>query len=88
MWQLPVIDENEINRSNRIDVKYVKDLFRTHKKGRPIAPDNGKLLNKQRVTGIPALIEEDVRLIKQLEEEPALVRRERMLNVKETPATE
>ncbi len=88
MWQLPVIDENEINRSNRIDVKYVKDLARIRKKGRPIAPDNGKMLNKQRVTGVPALIEEDVRLIKQLEEEPALVRRERMLNVKETPATE
>ena len=88
MWQLPVIDENEINRSNRIDVKYVKDLFRTRKKGRPIAPDNGKLLNKQRVTGIPALIVEDVRLIKELEEEPACVRRERMLNVKETPASE
>ena len=88
MWQLPVIDENEINRGNRIDVKYVKDLFRSRKKGRPIAPDNGKLLNKRRVTGIPALIVEDVRLIKELEEEPACVRRERMLNVKETPASE
>jgi len=88
MWQLPVIDESEINRNNRIDVKYIKDLFRTRKKGRPIAPDNGKLLNKQHVTGIPALIVEDVRLIKELEEEPACVRRERMLNVKETPATE
>ena len=88
MWQLPVIDENEINRGNRIDVKYVKDLFRSRKKGRPIAPDNGKLLNKRRVTGIPALIVEDVRLITELEEEPACVRRERMLNVKETPASE
>lgn len=88
MWQLPVIDENEINRGNRIDVKAVKDLFQIRKKGRPLAPDNGKLLNKQRVSGIPALIVEDVRIIKELEEEPALVRRERMLNTKETPASE
>lgn len=88
MWQLPVIDESEINRGNRIDVKYVKDLFRSRKKGRPIAPDNGKMLNKRRVTGIPALIVEDVRLIKELEEEPACVRRERTLNAKESPANE
>lgn len=88
MWQLPVIDENEVNRGNRIDVKAVKDLFQIRKKGRPLAPDNGKLLNKQRVSGIPALIVEDVRIIKELEEEPALVRRERMLNTKETPASE
>lgn len=88
MWQLPVIDETEINRGNRIDVKYGQDLFKNRKKGRPIAPDNGKLLNKQRITGIPALIVDDVRLIKELEEEPAYVRRERMLNTKETPVTE
>ena len=88
MWQLPVIDENEVNRGNRIDVKYGKDLFKSRTKGRPVAPDNGKLLNKQRITGIPALIVDDVRLIKELEEEPAYTRRERMLNVKETPATE
>jgi hypothetical protein len=79
-----VFDENEINRGNRIEVKYNPNLFRSRKKGRPIAPDNGKLLNKQRVTGIPALIVDDVRLIKDLEEEPAYVRRERMLNVKES----
>ena len=88
MWQLPVIDESEVNRGNRIEVKYERDLFRKRKKGRPLAPDNGKLLNKQRVSGIPALIVEEVRLIKDLEEEPALVRRERMLNTKETPASE
>jgi cell division protein FtsZ len=89
MWQLPVIDENEVNRGNRIDVPYGKDLFRHRKKGTPIAPDNGKMLNKQRITGVPALIVEDVKLIKELEEEPACIRRERMLNpqeVKETPA--
>ena len=94
MWQLPVIDENEVNRGNRIEVPYGKDLFRTRKKGTPIAPDDGKLLNKKRVTGVPALIVEDVRIIKQLEDEPACIRRERMLNpekatvspeVKETP---
>ena len=85
MWQLPVIDENEINRGNRIDVKYAKDLFKHRKKGRPIAPDNGKMLNKRRVTGVPALIVEDVRQIKDLEEEPACIRRERMLSAKETP---
>ena len=88
MWQLPVIDESEVNRGNRIEVKYDKNLFRNRKKGRPLAPDNGKLLSKQRVTGMPALIVEDVRLIKELEEEPAFVRRERMLNTKETPASE
>ncbi|MBQ9398862.1 MAG: cell division protein FtsZ [Bacteroidales bacterium] len=88
MWQLPVIDESEINRGNRIDVKYSQNLFKNRKKGRPIAPDNGKLLNKQRVTGIPALIVDDVRLIKALEDEPAYTRRERMLNTKETKETE
>lgn len=89
MWQLPVIDENEVNRGNRIDVPYGKDLFRHRKKGTPIAPDNGKMLNKQRITGVPALIVEDVKTIKELEEEPACIRRERMLNpqeVKETSA--
>lgn len=88
MWQLPVIDESEVNRGNRIEVKYDKNLFRNRKKGRPLAPDNGKLLSKQRVTGVPALIVEDVRRIKELEEEPACMRRERMLNTKETPASE
>ena len=96
MWQLPVIDENEVNRGNRIEVPYGKDLFHSRKKGTPIAPDDGKLLNKKRVTGIPSLIVEDVRLIKQLEDEPACIRRERVLNpekaitpeVKETPASE
>ena len=88
MWQLPVIDESEINRGNRIEVNYTKDLFRNRKKGRPIAPDNGKLLNKQRVSGIPALIVDDVRLIRELEEEPAYVRRDRMLNVKEPSESE
>jgi cell division protein FtsZ len=97
MWQLPVIDENEVNRGNRIEVPYGKDLFQNRKKGTPIAPDDGKLLNKKRVSGIPALIVEDVRRIKELEEEPACIRRERMLTpekvnvpqeVKETPATE
>ncbi len=84
MWQLPVIDESEINRNNRIEVSYVKNLFRSRKRGRPIAPDNGKMLNKQHMAGIPALIVDDVRLIRELEDEPACIRRERMLNVKTT----
>ncbi len=84
MWQLPVIDESEINRNNRIEVSYVKNLFRSRKRGRPIAPDNVKMLNKQHMGGIPALIVDDVRLIRELEEEPACIRRERMLNVKTT----
>jgi cell division protein FtsZ len=97
MWQLPVIDENEVNRGNRIEVPYRKDLFQNRRKGTPIAPDNGKLLNKKRMTGVPALIVEDIRLIKLLEDEPACIRRERMLTpekanvpqeVKETPASE
>ena len=97
MWQLPVIDENEVNSGNRIDVPYRKDLFRKRKKGTPIAPDDGKLLNKRRVSGVPALIVEDVRLIKELEDEPASIRRNRMLNpekagaagdAKETPEAE
>ena len=88
MWQLPVIDESEINRGNRIDVKYGQNLFQNRKKGRPIAPDNGKVLNKQRVAGIPALIVDDVRLIRPLEEEPAYIRRERMLNTKEGKDTQ
>jgi len=90
MWQLPVIDENEVNRGNRIEVPYGKDLFRHRKKGTPIAPDNGKMLNKQRISGKPALIVEDVKLIKELEDEPACIRRERMLKPtepKEAPET-
>ena len=79
MWQLPVIDENEVNRGNRIEVRDSRDPFKNRKKGRPVAPDNGKVLNKQRVTGIPALIEEDVHRIKELEQEPAFRRRPRML---------
>ncbi|MCR5709502.1 MAG: cell division protein FtsZ [Bacteroidales bacterium] len=88
MWQLPVIDENEINRGNRIDVKLTRNLFQSRKKGRPVAPDNDKVLNKQRVTGTPALIAEDAREIRALEEEPAYFRRERMLNTKEAAGTE
>ena len=53
-----------------------------------MAPEGGKQLNKQRVSGIPALIVDDVRLIQALEEEPAYTRRERMLNVKENPVSE
>ena len=81
---------SEVNRGNRIEVPYGKDLFRTRKKGTPIAPDNGKMLNKQRMPGKPALIVEDVKLIKELEDEPACIRRERMLKPvepKEAPET-
>ena len=79
MWQLPVIDENEVNRGNFIDVRLTADPFNARKRGMPIAPDNGKRFNKQRVTGVPSLIAEDIRLLKDLQEETAYSRRYKLL---------
>ncbi len=88
MWQLPVIDENEVNRDNRIDVKYECNLFSLRKRGLPVAADNGKQLNKQRIGGVPPMITEDPRIIRSLEEEPAYTRRERMINEKKARAAQ
>ena len=79
MWQLPVIDESEVNRGNRIDIRLVADPFFSRKRGVPLAPDSGKRFNKKRVTGTPSLIEEDIRKLKTLEEETAYSRRYKLL---------
>ena len=79
MWQLPVIDENEVDRGNCIDMRLIDDLFETRKRGAPLAQDIGKRFNKQRVPGIPSLIEEDIRRLKALEEETAYSRRYKLL---------
>lgn len=79
MWQLPVIDENEINRGNYIDVRMIRDIFKSRKRGTPLSPDNDKRFNKKRVAGTPSLIAEDLRLLKDLEKETAYSRRYRLL---------
>ncbi len=80
MWQLPVIDENEVNRANCIDIRPVPDLFASRKRGAPLAQDIGKRFNKPLVPGIPSLIEEDIRRLKSLETETAYSRRYKLLN--------
>lgn len=79
MWQLPVIDENEVNSANNIDLHIIPDTFATRKQGLPLTPDNVKRLNKKRVPGVPSLIEEDIRNLKTLEEETAYTRRYKLL---------
>lgn len=79
MWQLPVIDENDVNRGNCIDIRPVPDLFRSRKRGVPLVQDVGKRFNKKRVPGTPSLIEEDIRKLKALEEETAYSRRYKLL---------
>ena len=79
MWQLPVIDENEVNSANNIDLHIILDPFATRKHGLPLTPDTVKRLNKKRVPGIPSLIEEDIRNLKTLEEETAYTRRYKLL---------
>ena len=79
MWQLPVIDENEVNRGNFIDVRSLADPFGARKRGLPIAPDSGKRFNKPRVPGTPSLITEDIRLLRDLQEETAYNRRYKLL---------
>ena len=80
MCQLPVIDEEEINSGNRIEVGYVRDLYGARKKGRPLAPENAKRLTRTHMAGVPVLIEEDLRRLKDLEDESSYRRRERMMN--------
>lgn len=79
MWQLPVIDENEVNSANNIDLHTIPDPFATRKHGLPLNPDNVKRLNKKRVPGVPSLIEENIRNLKTLEEETAYTRRYKLL---------
>lgn len=79
MWQLPVIDENEVNSANNIDLHIIPDPFATRKHGLPLNPDNVKRLNKKRVPGVPSLIEENIRNLKTLEEETAYTRRYKLL---------
>lgn len=79
MWQLPVIDESEVNRANCIDIPLVPDFFECRKRGAPLAQDIGKRFNKPLVPGIPSLIEEDIRRLKALEEETAYTRRYKLL---------
>ena len=79
MWQLPVIDENEVNSANNIDLHIIPDPFATRKHGLPLTPDNVKSLNKKRVPGVPSLIEENIRNFKTLEEETAYTRRYKLL---------
>lgn len=79
MWQLPVIDENEVNSANNIDLRIIPDPFATRKRGLPPTPDTVKRFNKKRVPGVPSLIEEDIRRLKVLEEETAYTRRYKLL---------
>ncbi len=76
MTQLPIISEDAL-KNNRIEVKY--DLT-NNKRGVPLCPDiESQITKKEMVTGIPALITDDLQTISNLESEPALTRRERML---------
>ena len=79
MWQLPVIDENEVNSANNIDLHIIPEPFSTRKHGIPLTPDNVKRFNKKRVPGVPSMIEEDIRQLKTLEEETAYTRRYKLL---------
>ena len=79
MWQLPVIDENEVNNANNIDLHIIPEPFGTRKHGLPPTPDTVKRFNKKRVPGVPSLIEEDIRRLKVLEEETAYTRRYKLL---------
>jgi cell division protein FtsZ len=76
MTQLPIISEDAL-KNNRIEVKY--DLT-NNKRGVPLCPDiESQITKKEMVTGIPALITDDPQTISELESEPALTRREMML---------
>lgn len=69
----------DLSMGNRIEVKYVRDLYGASKRGRPLAPENAKRLSRVRMAGVPALVEEDLRRLKDLEDESSYRRRERML---------
>lgn len=76
MTQLPIISEDAL-KNNRIEVKY--DLA-NNKRGVPLCPDiESQITKKEMVIGIPALITDDPQTISELESEPALTRREMML---------
>ena len=83
MGQLPVIDESEVNRNNKIDISQSSAAFSERKHGMPVAPDNDKVLNKRRMPGIPSLVTEDPHVIAALEDEPAFFRRDKILNENE-----
>lgn len=76
MTQLPIISEDTL-KNNRIEVKY--DLT-NNKRGVPLCPDiESPVTKKEMVIGIPALITDNPQTISELESEPAVIRRERML---------
>lgn len=76
MTQLPIISEDTL-KNNRIEVKY--DLT-NNKRGVPLCPDiESPITKKEMVIGIPALITDNPQTISELESEPAVIRRERML---------
>jgi cell division protein FtsZ len=76
MTQLPIISEDAL-KNNRIEVKY--DLT-NNKRGVPLCPDiESQITKKEMITGIPALITDNPQNIGELESEPALTRREMML---------
>jgi cell division protein FtsZ len=76
MTQLPIISEDAL-KNNRIEVKY--DLA-NNKRGVPLCPDiESQITKKEMIIGIPALITDNLQTIGELESEPALTRREMML---------
>ena len=76
MTQLPIISEDAL-KNNRIEVKY--DLA-NNKRGVPLCPDiESQITKKEMIIGIPSLITDNLQTIGELESEPALTRREMML---------
>ena len=85
MTQLPIISEDAL-KNNRIEVKY--DLT-NNKRGVPLCPDiESQITKKEMITGIPALITDNPQKIGELESEPALTRREMMLQKQRLKQTE
>jgi cell division protein FtsZ len=85
MTQLPIISEDAL-KNNRIEVKY--DLT-NNKRGVPLCPDiESQITKKEMITGIPALITDNPQNIGELESEPALTRREMMLQKQKLKQTE
>ena len=80
LTELPVVDPANVQKGNRIDVKYVAETFKNRKRGLPLPGNNELIVNKARVTGVPALITEDAGRLSELEAQPSYVRREQMLN--------
>lgn len=80
LTELPAVDPATVQKGSRIDVKYTSGTFKNRKRGLPLLTNNELIVNKARVTGVPALITEDPRRLDELESQPAYVRRELMLN--------